>query len=69
MTEEEKREYNHDACMKGLPYLDVVEVHARRLKEAEQLYIDPDTCARPIERDPRANVHPDGPQKVSRDNT
>ncbi|KAL3681918.1 hypothetical protein R1sor_024874 [Riccia sorocarpa] len=34
----------------------------------EQLFIDPETCARPIERGPRAKVHPDGPQKVSRDN-
>ncbi|KAL3681459.1 hypothetical protein R1sor_024415 [Riccia sorocarpa] len=32
----------------------------------EQLYIDPTTCARPIERGPRAKVHPDGPQRVSR---
>ncbi|KAL3681786.1 hypothetical protein R1sor_024742 [Riccia sorocarpa] len=29
----------------------------------EQLFIDPVTCARPIEYDPRAKVHPDGPQK------
>ncbi|KAL3680224.1 hypothetical protein R1sor_023180 [Riccia sorocarpa] len=35
---------------------------------SEQLFIDPDTCARPIERGPRAKVHPDGPQKVSRGN-
>ncbi|KAL3699401.1 hypothetical protein R1sor_017423 [Riccia sorocarpa] len=34
----------------------------------EQLFIDPDTCVRPIERGPRAKVHPDGPQKVSRGN-
>ncbi|KAL3689899.1 hypothetical protein R1sor_016208 [Riccia sorocarpa] len=34
----------------------------------EQLFIDPDTCARPIERGPRAKAHPDGPQKVSRGN-
>ncbi|KAL3696715.1 hypothetical protein R1sor_010791 [Riccia sorocarpa] len=32
----------------------------------EQLFIDPVTCARPIEYGPRAKVHPDGPQKVSR---
>ncbi|KAL3691216.1 hypothetical protein R1sor_010932 [Riccia sorocarpa] len=32
----------------------------------EQLFIDPVTCARPIEYDPRAKVHPDGPQKVSK---
>ncbi|KAL3693804.1 hypothetical protein R1sor_007455 [Riccia sorocarpa] len=32
----------------------------------EQLFIDPVTCARPIEYDPRAKVHPDGPQNVSR---
>ncbi|KAL3697761.1 hypothetical protein R1sor_011837 [Riccia sorocarpa] len=32
----------------------------------EQLYIDPTSCARPIERGPRAKVHPDGPQRVSR---
>ncbi|KAL3675118.1 hypothetical protein R1sor_025066 [Riccia sorocarpa] len=32
----------------------------------EQLFIDPVTCARPIEYSPRAKVHPDGPQKVSR---
>ncbi|KAL3700753.1 hypothetical protein R1sor_018775 [Riccia sorocarpa] len=32
----------------------------------EQLFIDPVTCARPIEHGPRAKVHPDGPQKVSR---
>ncbi|KAL3678935.1 hypothetical protein R1sor_021891 [Riccia sorocarpa] len=32
----------------------------------EQLFIDPVTCARPIEYDPRAKVHPDGPHKVSR---
>ncbi|KAL3675722.1 hypothetical protein R1sor_025670 [Riccia sorocarpa] len=36
---------------------------------SEQLFIDPDTCARPIERGPRAKAHPDGPQKVSRGNT
>ncbi|KAL3677580.1 hypothetical protein R1sor_027528 [Riccia sorocarpa] len=35
---------------------------------SEQLFIDPDTCARPIKRGPRAKVHPDGPQKVSRGN-
>ncbi|KAL3689648.1 hypothetical protein R1sor_015957 [Riccia sorocarpa] len=35
---------------------------------SEQLFIDPNTCARPIERGPRAKVHPDGPQKVSRGN-
>ncbi|KAL3686742.1 hypothetical protein R1sor_013051 [Riccia sorocarpa] len=35
---------------------------------SEQLFIDPDTCARPIERDSRAKAHPDGPQKVSRGN-
>ncbi|KAL3696847.1 hypothetical protein R1sor_010923 [Riccia sorocarpa] len=35
---------------------------------SEQLFIDPDTCARPIERGPRGKVHPDGPQKVSRGN-
>ncbi|KAL3685476.1 hypothetical protein R1sor_003498 [Riccia sorocarpa] len=35
---------------------------------SEQLFIDPDTCARPIERGPRAKTHPDGPQKVSRGN-
>ncbi|KAL3689527.1 hypothetical protein R1sor_015836 [Riccia sorocarpa] len=35
---------------------------------SEQLFIDPDTCARPIERGPRAKAHPDGPQKVSRGN-
>ncbi|KAL3698872.1 hypothetical protein R1sor_012948 [Riccia sorocarpa] len=29
----------------------------------EQLFIDPVTCARPIEYGPRAKVHPDGPQK------
>ncbi|KAL3680168.1 hypothetical protein R1sor_023124 [Riccia sorocarpa] len=34
----------------------------------EQLFIDPETCARPIERGPRAKAHPDGPQKVSRGN-
>ncbi|KAL3688288.1 hypothetical protein R1sor_014597 [Riccia sorocarpa] len=27
----------------------------------EQLFIDPVTCARPVERTPRAKVHPDGP--------
>ncbi|KAL3698808.1 hypothetical protein R1sor_012884 [Riccia sorocarpa] len=32
----------------------------------EQLFIDLVTCARPIEYGPRAKVHPDGPQKVSR---
>ncbi|KAL3696018.1 hypothetical protein R1sor_010094 [Riccia sorocarpa] len=32
----------------------------------EQLFIDPVMCARPIEYGPRAKVHPDGPQKVSR---
>ncbi|KAL3678458.1 hypothetical protein R1sor_021414 [Riccia sorocarpa] len=32
----------------------------------EQLFIDTVTCARPIEYGPRAKVHPDGPQKVSR---
>ncbi|KAL3690738.1 hypothetical protein R1sor_004389 [Riccia sorocarpa] len=32
----------------------------------EQLFIDPVTCARPIEYGPRAKVHPHGPQKVSR---
>ncbi|KAL3692527.1 hypothetical protein R1sor_006178 [Riccia sorocarpa] len=32
----------------------------------EQLFIDPVTCARPIEYGPRAKVHPDGPKKVSR---
>ncbi|KAL3701212.1 hypothetical protein R1sor_019234 [Riccia sorocarpa] len=32
----------------------------------EQLFIDHVTCARPIEYGPRAKVHPDGPQKVSR---
>ncbi|KAL3700940.1 hypothetical protein R1sor_018962 [Riccia sorocarpa] len=32
----------------------------------EQLFIDHVTCARPIEYDPRAKVHPDGPQKVSK---
>ncbi|KAL3688619.1 hypothetical protein R1sor_014928 [Riccia sorocarpa] len=32
----------------------------------EQLFIDPGTCARPIEYLPKAKVHPDGPQKVSR---
>ncbi|KAL3692065.1 hypothetical protein R1sor_005716 [Riccia sorocarpa] len=32
----------------------------------EQLFIDLVTCARPIEYSPRAKVHPDGPQKVSR---
>ncbi|KAL3702062.1 hypothetical protein R1sor_020084 [Riccia sorocarpa] len=32
----------------------------------EKLFIDPVTCARPIERGPRAKVHSDGPQKVSR---
>ncbi|KAL3694450.1 hypothetical protein R1sor_008101 [Riccia sorocarpa] len=32
----------------------------------EQLFIDHATCARPIEYGPRAKVHPDGPQKVSR---
>ncbi|KAL3687436.1 hypothetical protein R1sor_013745 [Riccia sorocarpa] len=32
----------------------------------EQLFIDPVTCARSIEYGPRAKVHPDGPQKVSR---
>ncbi|KAL3683928.1 hypothetical protein R1sor_001950 [Riccia sorocarpa] len=32
----------------------------------EQLFIDPVTCVRPIEYAPRAKVHPDGPQKVSR---
>ncbi|KAL3693282.1 hypothetical protein R1sor_006933 [Riccia sorocarpa] len=32
----------------------------------EQLFTDPVTCARPIEYGPRAKVHPDGPQKVSR---
>ncbi|KAL3685367.1 hypothetical protein R1sor_003389 [Riccia sorocarpa] len=32
----------------------------------EQLFIDPVTCARPIEYDPRAKVHPDEPQKVSK---
>ncbi|KAL3696983.1 hypothetical protein R1sor_011059 [Riccia sorocarpa] len=35
---------------------------------SEQLFIDPETCARPIERGPRAKAHPDGPQKVSRGN-
>ncbi|KAL3679656.1 hypothetical protein R1sor_022612 [Riccia sorocarpa] len=35
---------------------------------SEQLFIDPDMCARPIERGLRAKVHPDGPQKVSRGN-
>ncbi|KAL3676022.1 hypothetical protein R1sor_025970 [Riccia sorocarpa] len=35
---------------------------------SEQLFIDPNTCARPIERGPRAKAHPDGPQKVSRSN-
>ncbi|KAL3695685.1 hypothetical protein R1sor_009761 [Riccia sorocarpa] len=35
---------------------------------SEQLFIDPDTCARPIERGPRAKAHPDGPQKVSKGN-
>ncbi|KAL3678508.1 hypothetical protein R1sor_021464 [Riccia sorocarpa] len=35
---------------------------------SKQLFIDPDTCARPIERGPRAKAHPDGPQKVSRGN-
>ncbi|KAL3688642.1 hypothetical protein R1sor_014951 [Riccia sorocarpa] len=32
----------------------------------EQLFIGPVTCALPIEYGPRAKVHPDGPQKVSR---
>ncbi|KAL3685256.1 hypothetical protein R1sor_003278 [Riccia sorocarpa] len=32
----------------------------------EQLFIDPVTCARPVEYGPRAKVHHDGPQKVSR---
>ncbi|KAL3687684.1 hypothetical protein R1sor_013993 [Riccia sorocarpa] len=32
----------------------------------EQLFIDPVTCARPIEYGHRAKVHPDGSQKVSR---
>ncbi|KAL3694005.1 hypothetical protein R1sor_007656 [Riccia sorocarpa] len=32
----------------------------------EQLFIDPVTCARPIEYGHRAKVHPDGPQKVLR---
>ncbi|KAL3675132.1 hypothetical protein R1sor_025080 [Riccia sorocarpa] len=32
----------------------------------KQLFIDHVTCARPIEYGPRAKVHPDGPQKVSR---
>ncbi|KAL3697287.1 hypothetical protein R1sor_011363 [Riccia sorocarpa] len=32
----------------------------------DHLFIDPVTCARPIEYGPRAKVHPDGPQKVSR---
>ncbi|KAL3688700.1 hypothetical protein R1sor_015009 [Riccia sorocarpa] len=32
----------------------------------EQLFIDLVTCARPIEYGPRAKVHPDGPQKVSK---
>ncbi|KAL3675235.1 hypothetical protein R1sor_025183 [Riccia sorocarpa] len=32
----------------------------------EQLFIDLVTCARSIEYGPRAKVHPDGPQKVSR---
>ncbi|KAL3684148.1 hypothetical protein R1sor_002170 [Riccia sorocarpa] len=32
----------------------------------EQLFIDLVTCARPIEYGPRAKVHPDGRQKVSR---
>ncbi|KAL3701584.1 hypothetical protein R1sor_019606 [Riccia sorocarpa] len=32
----------------------------------EQLFIDHVTCARPMEYGPRAKVHPDGPQKVSR---
>ncbi|KAL3689397.1 hypothetical protein R1sor_015706 [Riccia sorocarpa] len=32
----------------------------------EQLFIDPVTYARSIEYGPRAKVHPDGPQKVSR---
>ncbi|KAL3678272.1 hypothetical protein R1sor_021228 [Riccia sorocarpa] len=31
----------------------------------EQLFIDPVTCARPIERGSRAKVHPDGPQKIA----
>ncbi|KAL3683523.1 hypothetical protein R1sor_001545 [Riccia sorocarpa] len=32
----------------------------------EQLFIDHVTCARPIEYGPRAKVHPNGPQKVTR---
>ncbi|KAL3687627.1 hypothetical protein R1sor_013936 [Riccia sorocarpa] len=32
----------------------------------EQLFIDPATCARPIEYGPRAKVHPDGPKKSPR---
>ncbi|KAL3696259.1 hypothetical protein R1sor_010335 [Riccia sorocarpa] len=32
----------------------------------KQLFIDLVMCARPIEYGPRAKVHPDGPQKVSR---
>ncbi|KAL3688751.1 hypothetical protein R1sor_015060 [Riccia sorocarpa] len=32
----------------------------------EQLFIDPVTCARPIEYDPRAKVHPDGPRRFQK---
>ncbi|KAL3686461.1 hypothetical protein R1sor_009035 [Riccia sorocarpa] len=54
MTDEKKREYNRAVYTRCLHIPNAAEVH------------DHVMCARPIEYGPRAKVHPDGPQKVSR---
>ncbi|KAL3692389.1 hypothetical protein R1sor_006040 [Riccia sorocarpa] len=52
MTDEEKREYNRAVFTRGLN---------SQMQLKYMLFIDPVTCARPIEHGPRAKVHPDGP--------
>ncbi|KAL3675246.1 hypothetical protein R1sor_025194 [Riccia sorocarpa] len=55
MTDEEKHEYNRAVYTRGL-----------YIPNAAESFIDLVTCARSMEYGPRAKVHPDGPQKVSR---